>query len=204
MPADPADVRPRTPWGTLSREQIVTAAISAIRAGDFDHMTIRSLATDLGVAPMALYRHVRDKDDLLDEVADVLLSEAWRPPPTQSDWKKWIAAAADQLRGLLVEQPVVLHVYLRHPVVTPAAMERMEAMLGVLENAGFDKPAARRAYGSIHTYTVGFAALEASRDRWSNDAPGGDAMYRQLAEFTTPRQFSMGLGFLLAGIEQQA
>ena len=176
--------------------------MSVIRDGDFDRMTIRSLAADLGVAPMTLYRHVRDKDDLLDEVADVLLSESWRPPPNQSDWKKWIAGAADRLRGLLVEQPVVLHVYLRHPVVTPAAMERMETMLAVLESAGFDKSAARRAYGSLHTYTVGFAALEASRDRWSDAATGEDVMYRQLAAFTTPRQFSLGLGFLLTGIEQ--
>jgi AcrR family transcriptional regulator len=42
-------------------------------------MTIRSLAAELGVAPMSLYRHVRNKDDLIDEVVDRLLARAWKP-----------------------------------------------------------------------------------------------------------------------------
>lgn len=45
-----------------------------MREGRSDQMTIRSLATELGVAPMSLYRHVRDKDDLCDEVTDGLLA----------------------------------------------------------------------------------------------------------------------------------
>jgi AcrR family transcriptional regulator len=163
-------------------------------------MTIRSLAADLGVGPMSLYRHVRDKDDLLVEVTDRQLAETWKPRARRTNWQAWIAEAAERLRELLVSQPGALHVYLRRPVVTPAAIERMDAMLAVLRDAGFDEPLARRAYGAIHTYTIGFAALQASRHQSATDDEDADAMVKELAKFTTPQQFKEGLGFLLKGI----
>ncbi len=96
-------------------------------------MSIRSLAASLGVAPMSLYRHIRDKDDLLDEVVDRLLARTWRPAAAEDDWQPWIAEAASRLRDFLVSQPAALHVYLRHPVVSPAAIDRMNAMTAIPE-----------------------------------------------------------------------
>jgi AcrR family transcriptional regulator len=175
--------------------------MKAVRSGGFEEMTIRSLAADLGVSPMSLYRHVRDKDDLLEEVVDRLLARSWRPTAAPPGWRAWVAEASDKLRHLLVTRPAALHVYLRQPVVSPAAITRMETMMDVLREAGFDEKSARRAYAAIHTYTVGFAALEASRARWAlpEGTPGG--MADQLAAFTTPRQFAEGLQYLLDGIE---
>jgi TetR/AcrR family tetracycline transcriptional repressor len=195
--------RGRVPWGTITREQVVDAAAKAVHDGRYEEMTIRSLAADLGVGPMSLYRHVRDKDDLLIEVTDRLLAASWKPRVSRSDWQAWIADAAGRLRKLLVAQPGSLEVYLRRPVVSPAAMARMEAMLDVLRDAGFDEPSARRAYGAVHTYTIGFAALQASRNQSAHDEDT-DAMVKQLATFTTPRQFSEGLSFLLDGISSSA
>jgi TetR/AcrR family transcriptional regulator, tetracycline repressor protein len=181
---------------------VIEAAIAAIEGGGYEQMTIRSLAATLGVAPMTLYRHVQNKDDLLDEVADRLLAESWKPPTRRGDWRQWMAEVAKRFRDLLVRQPAVLDVYLRHPVTSPAAMTRMEAALEVLKGAGFDERSARRAYASIHTYTIGFAALESSRARSAIERGGGDRLERELATFTTPRQFGDGLGYLLDGIEQ--
>lgn len=193
----------RAPWGTISRDQIVDAALEVVKAGGYGDMTIRSLALRMGVSPMSLYRHVRDKDDLLDEVVDHLLEKAWQPKLRTEDWTAWLAEAADKLRSFLVSQPVALHVYLRHPVVSPAAVERMEEVMGVLRGAGFTEPAARRAYASLHTYTVGFAALEASRAGWTPGTDGQNHLAQQLADYTTPRQFAEGLRYLLEGIERQ-
>ena len=78
-------------------------------------MSIRSLAADLGVAPMSLYRHIRDKDDLLDEVVDRLLARVWRPAAAEDDWQVWVIEAAANLRHFLVTQPAALHVYLSIP-----------------------------------------------------------------------------------------
>jgi AcrR family transcriptional regulator len=193
----------RAAWGTLSRDDIIEAAVKIVRAGGYEDMTIRGLAAELGVAPMSLYRHIRDKDDLLDEVVDRLLAPAWRPSAAEDTWQAWVTEAAAKLRHFLVRQPAALHVYLRHPVVSPAAVERMDAMMDVLRRAGADEQAAQRAYAALHTYTLGFAALEASRAR---SAPGtGDVtgLAQQLAAYTTTGQFMNGLRYLLEGISKQ-
>jgi len=190
----------RASWGTISREDIILAAVKVVTAGGYEQMTIRSLAGELGVAPMSLYRHIRNKDDLLDEVIDRLLAATWRPAAAVDDWQAWVIEAAARLRDFLVTQPAALHVYLRHPVVSPAAIERMDAMMDVLRRTGVDEQTARRAYGAVHTYTIGFAALEASRARGSpGDRNGGD-LARELAAYTTAGQFLAGLRYLLEGI----
>ena len=194
----------RTPWGTISREQVVATAIEEIAEGGYEQLTIRSLAARLGVAPMSLYRHIRDKDDLLDEVVERLLVGAWEPSSPSADWRAWVTEAADKLRGLLVAEPAALYVYLRHPVVSPVAIQRMKAIMGVLRQAGLDEPAARRAYAALHTYTVGFAALEASRAGWTPPEGRVNSVAKQLAAYTTPRQFTEGLRYLLEGIERNA
>lgn len=70
----------------------------------------------------------------------------------------------------------------------------------VLREAGLSEVAARRAYGAIHTYTIGFAALEASRAREARAEHDADDLARQLAAYTTPQQFAKGLGYLLEGV----
>ena len=190
----------RAPWGTLARDDIIEAAIKIVGAGGYEEMTIRSLAAELGVAPMSLYRHIRDKDDLLDEVVDRLLAQAWQPSAPEGKWREWVIEAAAKLRSFLVSQPAALHVYLRHPVVSPAAVERMDAMMDVLRRTGADEQTARRAYGALHTYTIGFAALEASRAGWTPDDGEVSDLAQQLAAYTTTEQFMDGLRYLLEGI----
>jgi AcrR family transcriptional regulator len=190
----------RAPWGSISRDDIIDAAVSIVEAGGYEEMSIRSLAADLGVAPMSLYRHIRDKDDLLNEVVDRLLAPVWRPAVGEDDWQAWIIEAAANLRQFLVTQPAALHVYLSHPVVSPNAVDRMDTMMGVLRRGGLDEVTARSAYGALHTYTIGFAALEASRGGWVPDSRDVSSLARQLAAYTTAGQFMEGLRYLLEGI----
>jgi TetR/AcrR family tetracycline transcriptional repressor len=194
--------RRRAQWGTITRDQVIAAATLAIRAGGYEQLTIRSLAADLGSAPMSLYRHVKDKDDLLDGVVEQLLSDprSWRPLADERDWRHWVIEAAELLHRFLTDQPVALHVYLRHPVTFPAALTRMDTMLAVFRGSGLDDQQARRAYAAVHTYTVGFAALEASRANWT-PPPGADATIEALAGFTSDAQFHAGLDFMLDGVE---
>jgi len=193
----------RAAWGSISREQVIAAATQVVKTGGYQDMTIRSLAAELKVAPMSLYRHVRDKDDLLDEVVDRLLARVWKPRVDERDWQRWVTEAADRLRRFLVAQPAALHVYLRHPVVSPSAIARMNAMMRVLRQALLDEQLARRAYGAIHTYTVGFAALEGSRAGWQPSNADNEVV-RQLVLYTTSRQFDVGLRYLIEGIARDA
>lgn len=193
----------RVPWGTLSRSQVIDAAVRVLDRGSYEQLTIRALAAELGAAPMSLYRHVRDKDDLLDEVVDRLLATAWQPSARESNWRAYISESCEKLRALLVSEPAALHVYLKHPVVSPSATARMQAMLAVLKRAGLTDAAARRAYAAVHTYTIGFAALEAGRAEWKPDTAKVGELARQLAALTTPRQFTEGLHYMLDAIEQR-
>jgi TetR/AcrR family tetracycline transcriptional repressor len=210
----------------INREQIIHAAVGAVRAGGYERMTIPSLAADLGVSPMAVYHHVRDKVDLLDEIVDRLLAQAWRPKADPAnDWRAWLTEGADKLRHLLVTHPVALEVYLTHPVASPAAIARMNAIIDILRRALGDEQIAQRAYAALHSYTIGFAALEASRSRRkpreniqhsirssgrvetnSNDdrQPDNSDLVNRLAAYTTGRQFRQGLSYLLDGIEREA
>ncbi len=193
----------RAAWGTISREQIVETALDVVRSGRYEQLTIRGLAAKLGVAPMSLYRHVRDKDDLLDEVVDRLLADVWKPRAKPGDVRGFITEASERLRRFLVSQPAALHVFLRHPLTSPNAVARMEAMIDAFCQAGFTPRAARQAFATVQTYTVGFAALEASRERWVPRETTTDALTRQLSSLTTPRQFAVGLQCLLDGLEQR-
>jgi TetR/AcrR family tetracycline transcriptional repressor len=189
----------RTPWGTITRERIIELATSEVRAGRYETMSIRRLAADLGVAPMSLYRHVRDKEDILDELVDRLLDESWQPIVSIADWRGWVIDAADRLRQLLVSQPAALQVFLAHPVVSPAAVKRMNLMLNLLRDATANEVAARRAYSSVHTFTLGFAALEAARTGWipRDDTP---ALALELGGLTTPQHFRDSIRAILDGV----
>jgi len=189
----------RAAWGSISRDQVIKAATKIVRAGGYEDMTMRSLASVLGVAPMSLYRHVRDKDDILDEVVDRMLGRVWRPSTSPDDWEEWISLVADKFRHFLVTQPAAMHVYLQHPVVTPAAISRMNAMFDVLRSALPTDDSARRAYAAIHTYTVGFSALESSRSRWTRTHGNRDELVAQLATYTSREQFLDGLHSLIRG-----
>ena len=200
---------PRAEWGSLTREAVVDTALEVLRADGMAALSIRTVASRLDVSPMALYRHVANKDDLLDEVVDRLFAERWQPTVPKCDWRTWIIDAADRLRQFLVDQPAGLHVYLRHPVVAPTAAQRMDTCLAVLRNAITDDTLAHRAYAAIQTYTIGFAALEAARksstghdtrrDRTVDDDRDAERA-RELASYASPTQFRAGLDYLLRGI----
>ena len=194
--------RQRAAWGTLTRDQVVDAAERRVRAGEYETLSMRSLAADLGVSPMSLYGHVRDKDDLLDQVVDRLLASRWEPNRDRADWLEWIREVAERLRDLLIAEPVALHVFLTHPVVSPIAIARMETTLEVLRSAGFSSEDAEHAYAALHTYTVGFAALEASRAQHAPAGGASDPNRTRLARFTTAAQFRRGLNYLLEGIDR--
>lgn len=197
----------RAAWGTISREVVVDAAVELVAGDSATEFSIRTLAARLNVSPMALYRHVDSKDDLLEEVVNTLLAQRWRPRVAKRDWRRWIIDAADRLRRFLVEQPVALQVYLRRPVTSDTALRRMEACLAVLSDGLGDAARARSAYAAIQTYTIGFAALEAAREAApaiaqprSADTVAASAA-QELAAYPSPAQFRAGLEYLLAGVE---
>ena len=67
------------PRGRLRRERVLKTAMGRADHGGLEALTMRSLADELGVAPMALYRHIANKDDLIDAMIDTVFSEIGLP-----------------------------------------------------------------------------------------------------------------------------
>lgn len=148
---------------SLRRDAIVEAAIRTAENGQLASLSMRGLADELDVTAMALYGHVADKDDLLDEVLDHFLARDAQPAPFRGEWSTWMVDFAEQLHVVLTAQPALLDRYLRRPVGVPAALRRMEAALAVLSSVGFDDDECTDIFAMVHTLTLGFTALEVAR-----------------------------------------
>jgi TetR/AcrR family transcriptional regulator, tetracycline repressor protein len=122
----------------LTRAFVVDRALRLADADGLEALTIRKLAADLGVTPMALYWHFRSKDELLDGLAERVWSEIGTDVDRSAPWY-------EQLRGMLES---LLRVLRAHPAAAPLlvasekqsepAMRATEAALEVLRSAGFD------------------------------------------------------------------
>src|SRR5438093_12663808 len=88
------------PRSRLSRERVMRAAIAQADAGGLEALTMRKLAEELGVAPMALYRHVANRDDLVDGMVDIVFGEI-DLPSTGDDWRAAMRQRAISVRDVL-------------------------------------------------------------------------------------------------------
>jgi AcrR family transcriptional regulator len=183
----------------LTRDEIVDAALAHLEDGDLESLTVRKLAMDLRVSPMALYRHVSNKDDILLAVADALLARQRHRPPR--DARAALTSVARALRTLLTQRPALLGVYNRQPVTTPAARQRLEDTVAVLVNLGWSRRRAVQAYAAVHTYTLGFCTLEAARDRAvRSPVVDGDRAATAIRGFVSSAQFKHGLEAMILGL----
>jgi len=125
----------------LSREAVVGSALALADAEGLDAVTIRRLAADHGVTPMALYWHFKDKDVLLDGVVERVLEEVLLPSHPVEEQPAWHVRLRDICAALL-------EVFRRHPEVAalvhnrflgcPAGLDLAEAFFATLSEAGFD------------------------------------------------------------------
>jgi len=193
----------RAPGTPLTRQVIVEAAVRQMDDDGLDRVTTRRLASELGVSPMALYRHIESKDDVLEAVIDALLRRT--PIPTAQDWPDVMRSLAVGLRTMFVDHPAALELFLRRPVTSPTARHRLQVALDALAEAGFEEDDACRAYAAVHSYTLGFSALEAARTRHRSAARTGarvedDPLVTTIQSFVSEGQFEHGLDALLAGL----
>jgi TetR/AcrR family transcriptional regulator, tetracycline repressor protein len=146
----------------LSRQVLVREALSLLDSDGLDALTMRNLADRLGVVPNALYRHVKDKDDLLDGVLDEAVASVPLPPP-HLVWDEALVAMATAIRATMLEHPALTSLVVSRPSLGPASLAIGEYGYGVMLEAGFTPRLAERSLNVILTYTLGFVALEVPR-----------------------------------------
>jgi len=146
----------------LSREVLVREALALLDSEGLDALTMRNLADRLGVVPNALYRHVKDKDDLLDGVLDEAVASV-PLPPGHLGWADGLVAMATAIRATMLEHPAITSLVVSRPSLGPASLAIGEYGFGVMLEAGFTPRLAERSLNLILTYTLGFVALEVPR-----------------------------------------
>jgi AcrR family transcriptional regulator len=126
---------------SLSRELVADRALAIADAEGLEAVTIRRLAAELGVTPMALYWHFKTKDDLLDGLADRIL-DAVELPVLGGDWVADIRAALVALVTAMRPHPQAAHRVAERVMAHPRGLELTEAALATLHAAGFSPEAA--------------------------------------------------------------
>ena len=144
------------PRGRLSRERVLRAAIAHADAGGLEALTMRNLAEELEVAPMALYRHVANKDDLIDAMIDVVFSEI-SLPLGGADWRTAMRQRAISVREALSRHRWAIGLMESRRSPGPANLRHHDAVIGKLRAAGFDIAMAAHAYSLLDSYIYGFA-----------------------------------------------
>jgi TetR/AcrR family transcriptional regulator, tetracycline repressor protein len=140
------------PKEKLSREAVARAALALTDSEGLDALTIRRLATTLEVTPMALYWHFKDKEALLDGVAEAVLAEMHLPEAGGSAaWDDELRALLDALLGVLAAHPAVSEVLKTRILLNDPGREVTERVLGALRAGGFSaEQASQTAVYALH------------------------------------------------------
>jgi len=140
----------------------VAAAGGALALADeegLDALTMSALAERLGVTPMALYRHVANKADLLDGVVELLLTE-FPPPPSELPWPERLATLSGNIRESARRHPSVFPLLLQRPAATAQARRTRQGVYVALEDAGVPTDRIALVERLISTAILGFAVSE--------------------------------------------
>jgi AcrR family transcriptional regulator len=203
----------------LSRDRVLRAAIRLADEGGLDSVSMRKLGQVLRVEAMSLYRHVANKDDILDGIAD-LVTDEFEVPSADVYWKTAIRSSVISAHQVLLDHPWAGSLIESRSSSGPARLRYLDAMIGVLAAAGFPMPIVIRAIMALDSHTYGFVLQEMA---WPFDADGAAEAaatfasglpanehpnVRAMAEMvaTAPRgvpvDFEFGLDLILDGLER--
>ncbi|WP_461047702.1 TetR family transcriptional regulator [Terrabacter koreensis] len=178
----------------LSREQVVGAAVDLLRRYGLGDLTMRRLARELGVAPGALYWHVANKQELLVEVADVLLAEI--PTPGDRPAAEALTGLAVALREALVQVPDAADVVGLAYAVEPGATRALRDLARLVQDAGATASERDDVAALVVHHILGSVAAQQNRALASQVDP----------ELPTPdstseaKAFEVGLAVILRGL----
>jgi AcrR family transcriptional regulator len=147
-----AEPRPRMP---LTRERVLQTAVDLADQGGVEALSMRKLAQALDVVPMALYRHVANKDELLDGLVDVVVGEI-DPPLDGADWKTAMRTRILSARRALMRHPWASRVMESRTTPTPVVLAYMDSMIGMLRTGGFSLDLTHHVLHAMGSRVFGF------------------------------------------------
>ena len=194
----------------LTEDQIVDAALAIIRESGVRALSMRSLSRQLGVSAMAAYYYVSDKQGLLDLVAKRALGEIRVPDPSVGPWYLRLRLLIDQVEAELRHNQGIAEVLLSRIMFSQRWV--MNAIMEVLEGAGFEGPNVVKAYALIHTYLFGRYRVAIGQHDVEGARPVGEEALphdtvQRMSPFTSNLvgrdYYSFGIETLIYGLRSQ-
>jgi AcrR family transcriptional regulator len=147
------DAGRRTP---LSRDRVLRAAVALADDAGIDAVSMRKLSQELGVVPMALYKHVANKEELLDGMVDVIVDEI-DPPDTGSGWKTAVRQRILSARQALLRHPWASRVIESRTTPTPITLAYLDSMIGMFRAGGLSADLTHHVMHALGSRILGFA-----------------------------------------------
>lgn len=193
----------------LTENQIVDAALAIIKESGVQALSMRSLSRQLGVSAMAAYYYVNDKQGLLDLVAKRSLGEIEIPDRSLGPWYLRLRVVIDQVEAELRRNQGIAEVLLGRTMFSQRRV--MNAVMEILEDAGFDGPNVINAYALIHTYLFGRYRVVVGQHDMEEARPADDDdpqdVVKRLSPFTKNLvgrdYYSFGIETLIYGLRSQ-
>lgn len=214
-----ANAEPRPP---LNRDRVLRAALELADERGLEALSMRELGRRVGVEAMSLYNHVANKDDLLDGIVDLVVSEI-DLPSADVDWREAMRRRAVSAREAFARHPWASALIDSRESSGSGRLHYLEWMIGTLRRAGFSVELALRAFSAIDSYVYGFG-----RQQLNMSAGEGDATPEEMAEafrsaipadefpclvevtehalrtgYDERADFEFGLGLILDGLERE-
>lgn len=166
--------RPRTGYERLSRERILGTALQLVDRHGMEALSMRRLAAELGVDPMAIYHHVPGKEALLEGVAQLAFAQLRVEPPAGADWREQVRAFARGYRDMVREHPHLTLLLIANVQAGGAALLRAtERLCAALEESGLPPGLVATAAAVIVDYVHGFTLAEGMSLRDQRTSPPG-------------------------------
>lgn len=196
----------------LNRDQVLNAALDLLDEAGLDQLTMRRLATTLGVQNGATYWHFRNKQALLEAMADTLLTGVPDDLDQTQPWYERIAGLAHRLRRALLSRRDGARLFSGAFFPLPNALAYGEAVIATLREGGLSHRDATWAADTLTYYVVGHTIEEqlaaslpegAARLTEAVDPQRHPHLYAALAHIPAPHDeehFDYGLRLVIAGI----
>ena len=195
--------------------RVIGAAVALADADGIGGVSMRRVGQELGVEAMSLYNHVRNKDELLDGMADAIAEELLAPQ-IGAEWKASIRASALAARPVLERHPWAAALMSFRAAVGPSRMRYANAVLGTFREGGFDPQLTHYALHAYFGHVFGFSQQELRQNTLADLGPAiasvrdGDLAreYPYIAESLThtthddDAEYALVLDLLLDGLER--
>lgn len=166
----------------LSKDRVMRAAVALADDSGIESVSMRRLADELAVVPMALYKHVANKEELLDGMLDVVVGEI-DPPDSEADWRSAVRKRILSARRALLRHHWASRVMESRTNPTPVVLEYLDSMIGIFRAGGFSVNLTHHLMHVIGSRLMGFTQelFDDSRSR-SLEPEQLVAMTREMAQ----------------------